>query len=300
MRLFRLLFAVPFFTAAASPLAAQSSWDRYRPGTLTAIAEHVQENLVHGVDTTSIGFVLAESDYPTRARVEYRGSWRPISAEAREVISAFISATGLDSQVVAYFRSEALIAEEGRELWIPVQQSMVPRLREMEPGAAVTLFVMWVGASQYGSRLQSVFIVNNVIASGFIREIELGSFGKVVLGAELVQRDRILGDREGALHHLRAGTFGGAESLAVELDERHRVRAMHFGYEAGSSFDLYAASYTQLLGEPVARTRTATTEGEVVTLHWRDDETEHELVNTVSRGVSRVTLRLIDRKLSGR
>ncbi len=286
---------------SSTPIKAQSSWDRYRPGTLSAVAAHVQTDLVQALDTTGIGHVLAESDYATRASVVYAGEWRPITPENRDVIESFASATGLGAQVIAYFQEEALFEEGGQRLWLPIQAPVAARLRTQQaPGASLTVFTMWVGALQFGPRLSSVFIVNHFVTSGFIRDIDLGTHGTIALGARLADRGRIVERLDGALHYLRPDTFGGAESIAVELTDDQLVRAMHFGYAVGTEFEGYVANIVQLVGEPVERTRTTTEYGWTEIARWQDELTIEELEQTVINGQSRVALRLIDRKLSGR
>lgn len=301
MRCRCLAAAIGLLLSSATSLHSQSSWDRYIPGTLSAVATHVQTDLVRALDTTGIGHVLAESDYPTRAKVVYAGEWRSITHAARDVIESFVSATGLDSQVVSYFREEALFVEDGVRHWLPVQAPVAGRIRaELTPGVSVTVFAMWVGAQQFGARLRSVFIVNHFVTSELVREIDLGLHGRIALGAELVQRDRILLRTEGGLRSLRPGTFSGAESIAVELTENHQVREIHFGYEAGTDFDRYVGNLIQLFGAPAERTRTPTERGWVEVARWQDDHTIEEIEQTVTDGVSRVRLRLLDRRLSGR
>jgi hypothetical protein len=100
---------------------AQSSWDRYKPGTLAAIMDPDRLSLVR--------------------------SWGKTFRR--------------DSTIAGDFHREYLFQEGKQLLWLPVQDTVASFFpKELHPGQHVKLYVMWLGAYYAGRDVIWAFVVN--------------------------------------------------------------------------------------------------------------------------------------------
>ena len=146
----------------AAPVTAQSSWDRYKPGSVGAIMAQEREgvlaqfSLAPGHHT-----VISGASFPTRATVEFLDSSRATPPERIAVLEAWAKSLHISIDVHAALRTEQLFREDSLRLWLSVQEVLVPSLRnELKRGDVVTLFVGYVGAEGRGSVIDWVFVVN--------------------------------------------------------------------------------------------------------------------------------------------
>jgi len=146
----------------AAPVSAQSSWDRYKPGSVGAIMDqeregvHTQFKLAPGHHT-----VISGVSFPTRATVEFLDSSRATPPERIAVLEAWAKSLHINIDVHTALRTELLFREDSLQLWLPVQEVLVPSVRnELKRGDLVTLFVGYVGAEGQGTVIDWVFVVN--------------------------------------------------------------------------------------------------------------------------------------------
>src|SRR2546426_4895606 len=64
--------------------AAQTSWDRYKPGTLSAVMEQ-HDSSIRGSVARLPSWVVTGNQFPTLARVTYRGDSRPVDSIRVEI-----------------------------------------------------------------------------------------------------------------------------------------------------------------------------------------------------------------------
>src|SRR3989442_1066928 len=66
--------------------AAQTSWDRYKPGTLSAVMEQHDSSIRASSVARLPSWVVTGNQFPTLARVTYRGDSRPVDSTRVEIV----------------------------------------------------------------------------------------------------------------------------------------------------------------------------------------------------------------------
>ena len=140
---------------------AQTMWDRYQPGTLSAITQAHDSTIRADAAGKNPSFHFSGDQFPTKARVIYKGESRAVDSMRLEVVRRWGTAFRRDSSIANDFHREYLF-QEGRELlWLPVQDTVASFFaRELKPGQPVTLYVMWLGAYYREGTIEWAFIVN--------------------------------------------------------------------------------------------------------------------------------------------
>ncbi len=141
---------------------AQNNWSRYTPGTMAAVIQQ-HDSSIRADHAGKKGPALAVSgdDFPTLARVTYRGDSRPLDPKRREVLREWSLAFLRDTSAVTDFHREYLFQEGKRAMWLPVQDTVASYFaRELRPGQPVTLYVIWAGAHYAGKDITWTFLVN--------------------------------------------------------------------------------------------------------------------------------------------
>jgi hypothetical protein len=141
---------------------AQNNWSRYTPGTMDAvIQQHDSSIRADHAGKKGPALVVSGDDFPTVARVTYRGESRPLDSNRREVLREWSLAFLRDTSAVTDFHREYLFQEGKRAMWLPVQDTVASYLgRELRPGQPVTLYVIWAGAHYAGKDITWTFLVN--------------------------------------------------------------------------------------------------------------------------------------------
>ena len=158
---YRALFIGTVLAVWAAIAPAQSSWDRYEPGTLrNIIALHDSAVRALGVPNHPHWFISAK-DFATRAHVIYSGESRPIDPLRTQIIRYWLRSAGLDTTKVQTFQREFLVHEGDLQLWLLVQKQVAEFFpKELRPGQVITLYVMWLGAYYDGGDITWGFVVN--------------------------------------------------------------------------------------------------------------------------------------------
>jgi hypothetical protein len=149
---------------------AQTNWDRYTPGTIAAIMQQHDSSIRADYDPKYPTFVISGDDFPTLARVAYRGDSRPLNPKNRDVMRRWSLSFLRDTSVVLDFHREYLFKEGRRLLWLPVQDSVAGYFaRELHRGQPVTLYIIWAGAYYAGEGITWTFLVNEFRADSSSR-----------------------------------------------------------------------------------------------------------------------------------
>src|SRR5712664_296596 len=120
-----LVFGVP------SLLAGQSSWDRYKPGTIKAIMDLKRATVLADFKAGSdSNLIFDAADFPTIATVEYEDSLRPTTASHLRYLSGWARSFRLSFDASRLFPNEVLIREDSLELWLPVQDTVAKIMRQ--------------------------------------------------------------------------------------------------------------------------------------------------------------------------
>lgn len=145
-------------------LCAQSSWDRYKPGTLAAIVD-AHDSTIRATWKGTPSRYLSANDFPTIAKVVYLGSSRPIDAHRLDLLRAWGKMRMRDTSIVQDFHREYLFQEGKRQMWLMVQDTVASFFpRELNPGQSVNVYVSWLGAYYDGREIIWAFIVNEFSA----------------------------------------------------------------------------------------------------------------------------------------
>ncbi len=148
----------------ARSLGAQSSWCEFRPGTLQSILSTYRSEVIDTLRPEQRNDVVSATTVPVRATLTYLGdSRRLVPADSAYLDHYFFNLhrVASDSALRALFHLELRFAEPGDTLWLPVQDSLIPALRqEAKAGDRVTLFARWLGLHQEGQQVTWVFVVN--------------------------------------------------------------------------------------------------------------------------------------------
>jgi len=142
------------------PLTAQSNWDRYRPGTITAVMD-LHDSTIRATPANMLPtWVLPGNQFPTRAQVTYRGDSHPVDSTRREVVRRWGLSYLRDSSIAGPYHREYLFQEGEHLLWLPVQDKVASFFpRELHPGQTVALYVLWLGAHYAGGDITWAFVV---------------------------------------------------------------------------------------------------------------------------------------------
>ena len=151
---------------------AQNNWSRYTPATMGAvIQQHDSSIRADHAGKTGPALVVSGDDFPTLARVIYRGDSRPLNPNRREVLREWSLAFLRDTSAVTDFHREYLFKEGKRDMWLPVQDTVASYFaRELKPGQPVTLYVIWAGAHYAGKDITWTFLVNEFKAETAAKE----------------------------------------------------------------------------------------------------------------------------------
>jgi hypothetical protein len=150
-------------TCGLSGLRAQerSSWDDYIPRTLQSVIDQ------HAESARNTDSLYTGDNFPSRATVTYTGQKRALPAKRAEFLGTYFTKVLHQPQLAAYFKSEILVREGARELWVPIQESLLPSLSsEVAAGGQVTVLAIWLGAFRQGKSVEWVFAINEFEASG--------------------------------------------------------------------------------------------------------------------------------------
>jgi hypothetical protein len=158
-----------------SPLRAslaQSTWERYKPGTLAA-ATSAADSMIRKSLIEVPGKGPSEhflGDNPILATVVYKGDSRPINPIRHSLIAAWGKSFLRDSSIAADFHREYLFQEGDKLLWLPVQDTVATFFpKELHPGQRVSLFVMLIAGYYADGVITWAPIVNEFKAEPLTR-----------------------------------------------------------------------------------------------------------------------------------
>ena len=155
-----LVLGAPFAIAHA-----QINYARYKPGTIVAVMQLHDSTIRADHVPNHQGLIISGDDFPTLTRVVYRGDSRPLSPSRVDIVKEWGLAFRKDSTIVKNFHREYLFQEGKNLLWLPVQDTVASFFpRELHPGQAVMLYVVWFGAYYAGEDITWAFIVNEFTA----------------------------------------------------------------------------------------------------------------------------------------
>ena len=107
-------------------------------------------------------FTLDSRVFKHRVVVTVSDNRRKIEQSRLDLIRYWVKGLQIDPAVVALFEHEIEVSADGQSYWLPIQTPLIePYEQELEAGAEVTLFIMYVGAV----KADQVFVINEFQAS---------------------------------------------------------------------------------------------------------------------------------------
>lgn len=143
----------------AAPATAQttSKWCEYRPRSLTAVTS-ANDSAGPGGD-----LVVSGEQFPTRARLQFVDSIRPLDSLERHFLNGYWTFLGR-VYMDTLFSETALFRDDSshRAYWVPVQITMLAALRtELQGGDTLTGFMLWAGKyKRVDHQYRDVFLLN--------------------------------------------------------------------------------------------------------------------------------------------
>ena len=159
----RIATAVTLWLLLGPNATAQSSWDKYQPGSISAVIARERQDVLTTIRRGLIPLTrVSAAPFPTRALVQYEDSVRPTSTSHLAVLTAWAKSLKLAIDVTAMFKSEVLFREDSVPLWIPTQAALIDAMHgELRRGDRLTLFVGYAGAQARDStNIEWVFMAN--------------------------------------------------------------------------------------------------------------------------------------------
>ncbi|HYH85904.1 MAG TPA: hypothetical protein VEX60_10665 [Pyrinomonadaceae bacterium] len=158
---FALCGAAAFGQSVPGPKKARTP-DDYQPRTLKEIA--APEDAAEVSHDGEKEVALRGDVSPSRVRVVYAGSTRPLPSGKKSVIKEWARRfAGSPEHYTEPYEDEALFTEDGAEHWLAVHKKLVPRLKEeLKKGEALELFVIRLGGVRTGSEWEGVILVESL------------------------------------------------------------------------------------------------------------------------------------------
>jgi hypothetical protein len=164
LQLVLLLACVPGAPDSQDPLGAGSKKPRtpedYKPRTLKAIAAASEAESVRDKDGAEV--VLGDL-FPSRVRVTYKGSARPLPQGRKDVIARWARQyAGDPTHYTAPYETEVLFDEDGTGHRLVVNKRLLPRFeKELKEGEAVDLYVIRLGGVRTEGEWEWVLLVES-------------------------------------------------------------------------------------------------------------------------------------------
>lgn len=165
--LFTLLLAI---SAAALAYAQGEKKPRtiadYHPRTLrelsTLFPDVIRDGVAESAAKDDLRIIVHADSLPSRVKVVYGGTNRPLAEERKTVIRAW--ANRLGGAVEFYtesYQTEAAFTEEGQTYWLAVRKNLP--VQDWETGDALELCVVKYGNIRIGDRMEPVMLVEQVV-----------------------------------------------------------------------------------------------------------------------------------------
>ena len=133
------------------------AWERYQPGNIAAVIDEQSNTAVYAELKGATDVLISGSEFPYRFRVSFTGKHRMVPVTTQKLIREWAGSIGLGEQVANDFVEQFAFVEAGKTYWLAIQKPIQPAMvEELEPGAQVELYALWVGATT----AEHVFLVN--------------------------------------------------------------------------------------------------------------------------------------------
>ena len=102
---------------------------------------------------------------PSRVKVLYDGTARPLSENRKQVITQWANRyAGAPEFYTRPYETEMLFTEDGKSYWLAVKKQFLPRFgQELKKGDAVELFLIKLGNARIDEKLEPVILVEKFV-----------------------------------------------------------------------------------------------------------------------------------------
>lgn len=142
----------------AGPKRARTPED-YKVRTLTEIAAASAAETHNNQDAE----VLLGDLFPSRVRVVYKGSARPLPQNKRNVILSWARKYAGDPfHYTGPYQNEMQFGAEGKDHWLVINEHLVPRVRtELKKGIPIDLYLIRLGGIRTKGKWEWVLLVES-------------------------------------------------------------------------------------------------------------------------------------------
>lgn len=167
----RLCLFVLLLTSLGATILAYSQGEKkprtvadYRARTLrelTTLQPDYVANDPSYQDGKDIRIVVHADLLPSRVKVLYDGTTRPLIEDKKHVITAWANRPmGVPEFYTVPYDTEMLFSEDGENYWLGVRKEFLPRFeQELKKGEVVELFLVKLGNIRIGEKLEPVLLV---------------------------------------------------------------------------------------------------------------------------------------------
>lgn len=144
-------------------------WARYKPRTLKELFNaHIAATLKDPdiVTTRPDGTetVIAIQTFASKVKATCTGLSRKVPPIRKQLIQDWLKTSNLKPEYANYFLTEFQFREGPLELWMPIQDQIVPDFQQIRPkGKDVYLYTIWIGTigtNREAGKMDSVLLVN--------------------------------------------------------------------------------------------------------------------------------------------
>ncbi len=135
--------------------------DDYKPRTLKEVAAKAAD--AEGRRNKEDTMVVHGDTLPSRAKVRYAGTARPLPQNKKEILRQWARLyAGFPEGYTEQYETELLFTEDGTEHWLAVRKRDLPKLEQLlQRDEAAELFLIRVGAAKSPGGWESVLLIES-------------------------------------------------------------------------------------------------------------------------------------------
>jgi hypothetical protein len=149
---------------APNTLASQSSWDRYKVGTIRGILAQEHDAVLHSLQNgLQHNTIISAKDFATLATVVYEDSIRPTPDVRLDVINNWAKGFQVNMDPRPVFAREVLVREDTTLYWLATEDTVIGIMRrDLKRGEPIEAYVAYVGAEGgRGPSIDWVLLLND-------------------------------------------------------------------------------------------------------------------------------------------
>jgi hypothetical protein len=141
--------------------------DDYRPRTMQELSTSLPDTFrkalaAHDANKQKTAIVVHAEMFPSRVKVAYAETRRPLLEGKKNVISAWANQfAGMPEFYTAPYQTEILVTEDGENYWLAVKEEFLTR--ELKKGEMLELCVIKLGNARVADKLEPVLLVEQVV-----------------------------------------------------------------------------------------------------------------------------------------